>query len=203
MKPGSGVEESCGLRSISRTFPSATSTSFLHVPRPAACLRCSRPHRVTTTRSTTMSISAGSAATKNFWPRPSGMIQTAAGAGTFPSEVANSLIGMIEATGRFLKPVTAATPCTLCWKSPTSPSNAVPVSSLWGHHSQPGRHLVFEGTQRYLTRETPDLNQAVSDSPLPQLRDLLFAITELGEHGVGVFTPLGCWLVGKLGAPLN
>ena len=33
------------------------------------------------------------------------MIQTAAGAGRFPSEVADSLIGMIEATGKFLRPV--------------------------------------------------------------------------------------------------
>ena len=33
------------------------------------------------------------------------MIQTAAGAGTFPSEVADSLLGMIEVSGRFLHPV--------------------------------------------------------------------------------------------------
>ncbi len=33
------------------------------------------------------------------------MIQTAAGAGTFPSEVADSLMGMIEVSGRFLHPV--------------------------------------------------------------------------------------------------
>ena len=33
------------------------------------------------------------------------MIQTAAGAGTFPSEVRDSLIGLIEISGKMLKPV--------------------------------------------------------------------------------------------------
>ena len=33
------------------------------------------------------------------------MIQTAAGAGTFPSEVRDSLIGLIEISGKILKPV--------------------------------------------------------------------------------------------------
>ena len=33
------------------------------------------------------------------------MSSTAAGAGKFPSEVRESLIGMIEITGKFLKPV--------------------------------------------------------------------------------------------------
>ena len=33
------------------------------------------------------------------------MIQTAAGAGTFPSEVRDSLIGLIEVSGKMLKPV--------------------------------------------------------------------------------------------------
>ncbi|MYF86491.1 MAG: MaoC family dehydratase, partial [Rhodospirillaceae bacterium] len=33
------------------------------------------------------------------------MIQSAAGAGTFPSEVADSLIAMLDVSGSFLKPV--------------------------------------------------------------------------------------------------
>ena len=33
------------------------------------------------------------------------LIQTAAGAGSFPSEVRNSLLGLIEVSGKMLKPV--------------------------------------------------------------------------------------------------
>ena len=57
------------------------------------------------------------------------MIQTAAGAGTFPSEVADSLLGMIEVRAGFYIRSIGATLSTPCWKSLSSKIKIQPVSS--------------------------------------------------------------------------
>ena len=84
------------------------------------------------------------------------MIQTAAGAGTFPSEVANSLIGMIEATGRFLKPVYRGyTLYPLLEITDLTEQRSTGVITMRTTIHNQEDTLVFEGTQRYLIRKRP------------------------------------------------
>ena len=84
------------------------------------------------------------------------MIQTAAGAGRFPSEVADSLIGMIEATGKFLRPVYRGNTLypLLEITDLKEQSNTGVITMRATIHNQEDT-LVFEGTQRYLIRKRP------------------------------------------------
>ena len=82
------------------------------------------------------------------------MIQTAAGAGTFPSEVADSLLGMIEVSGRFLHPVYRGnTLYPMLEIVELKDQNTTGVITMHATIHNQNDVLVFEGTQRYLIRK--------------------------------------------------
>ncbi|MAJ15199.1 MAG: dehydratase [SAR116 cluster bacterium] len=80
--------------------------------------------------------------------------QTAAGAGTFPSQVRESLIGMIEITGKFLKPV---------YKNDTIypsleiikliPQKTTGIIEMKVEIINQNEKLVFEGSHKYLIKK--------------------------------------------------
>ena len=80
-------------------------------------------------------------------------IQTAAGAGTFPSEVKDSLIGLIEISGKMLKPV---------YREDTlypeleiiklTPQNTTGVIKMEAKVFNQNKTLVFNGFHKYLIK---------------------------------------------------
>jgi acyl dehydratase len=84
------------------------------------------------------------------------LIQTAAGAGTFPHVIADQLIGFIEQSSRFLKPVYAGDTLypmlEVTELKPGRTTGVVTVSSTV--HNQRGE-LCLEGTQKYLMKLKP------------------------------------------------
>lgn len=84
------------------------------------------------------------------------MIQACAGAGTFPSQVVDSLVGMLEASGRFLKPV---------YREDTlypeleivslDAQNTTGVLTMRTTIHNQDDVLVFEGEHKYLIRKRP------------------------------------------------
>jgi acyl dehydratase len=82
------------------------------------------------------------------------LIQSAAGAGDFPHVVGESLIGFLEQSSRFLKPVylddTLYPMLTIADLKPQRTTGVVTVRSTI--HNQRGE-LVMEGEQRYLVRK--------------------------------------------------
>lgn len=84
------------------------------------------------------------------------LIQTAAGAGVFPHVVGDSLIGFIEQSSRFLKPVYAGDTLypmlEVTHLKPQRTTGVVTVASTV--HNQ-RRELVLEGEQKYLLRRQP------------------------------------------------
>ena len=84
------------------------------------------------------------------------MIQSAAGAGTFPSEVADSLIAMLDVSGSFLKPVYRED--TLYPRLEIfglEPQNTTGVIEMRATIHNQDDVLVFEGRHRYLIRKRP------------------------------------------------
>ena len=83
-------------------------------------------------------------------------IQTAAGAGIFPFLVEDSLMGFIEQSSRFLKPVYAGdTLYPQLIVAELKPQRTTGVLTLKSTvHNQDGE-LVLEGLQRYLLRKRP------------------------------------------------
>ncbi len=84
------------------------------------------------------------------------LIQTAAGAGTFPHQVADSLLGMLELSGKLIKPVYAGdTVYPLLTVAEIIPQNTTGVlvlkAEVWNQDSV----KVFEGMHRYLIRKSP------------------------------------------------
>lgn len=81
------------------------------------------------------------------------LIQTAAGAGLFPFMVEDSLMGFIEQSSRFLKPVyvddTLYPRLTVADLKPQRSTGVLTLASTI--HNQRGE-LVMEGTQTYLLR---------------------------------------------------
>lgn len=82
------------------------------------------------------------------------LIQTAAGAGTFPHEVSESLLGMVEISGRILKPVYLGdTLYPLLTLTAVKPQNTTGVltfdASVWNQDSV----RVFQGQHHYLIRK--------------------------------------------------
>lgn len=81
------------------------------------------------------------------------LIQTAAGAGIFPHVIGDALIGFIEQSSRFLKPVYAGDTVypmlTITDLKPQRSTGVVTVASTV--HNQRGE-LVLEGEQKYLIR---------------------------------------------------
>ncbi len=82
------------------------------------------------------------------------VIQTAAGAGLFPHLVEESLMGFIEQSSRFLKPVYAGdTLYPMLEVAELKAQRTTGVLTLRSTvHNQAGE-LVMEGTQRYLLRK--------------------------------------------------
>ena len=84
------------------------------------------------------------------------MIQSAAGAGTFASQVADSLIAMLDVSGSFLKPV---------YREDTlypqleivglEPQNSTGVLTMRATIHNQDDVLVFKGQHRYLIRQRP------------------------------------------------
>ena len=81
-------------------------------------------------------------------------IQTAAGAGTFPSEVKDSLVGLIEVSGKMLKPV---------YREDTlypeleiiklTPQNTTGVIEMEAKVFNQNKTLVFNGFHKYLIKK--------------------------------------------------
>ena len=81
-------------------------------------------------------------------------IQTAAGAGTFPSEVRDSLIGVIEVSGKMLKPVYRED--TLYPKlmvSKLTSQNTTGILEMKAIVNNQKNILVFEGSHKYLIKK--------------------------------------------------
>ena len=84
------------------------------------------------------------------------MIQTAAGAGTFPQQVADSLMGMLELSGRILGPVYAGdTLYPRLTVDRLKPQNTTGVITLKAEVWNQDSAKVFEGEHSYLIRKRP------------------------------------------------
>jgi acyl dehydratase len=84
------------------------------------------------------------------------LIQTAAGAGPFPFVVEDSLIGFIEQTSRFLKPVYVGdTLYPLLTVSALKAQRTTGVLTLASTVHNQKRELVMDGAQKYLLRKRP------------------------------------------------
>jgi acyl dehydratase len=82
------------------------------------------------------------------------LIQTAAGAGQFPFLVEESLMGFIEQSSRFLKPVYAGdTLYPQLVVNDLKPQRTTGVLTLSSTIHNQKRELVMEGTQTYLLRK--------------------------------------------------
>jgi acyl dehydratase len=82
------------------------------------------------------------------------LIQTAAGAGLFPFLVEESLMGFIEQTSRFLKPVYAGdTLYPLLTVAELTPQRTTGVLTLASTIHNQKRELVMQGTQKYLLKK--------------------------------------------------
>jgi acyl dehydratase len=81
------------------------------------------------------------------------LMQTAAGAGTFPNEVKDSLIGMIEIFGKMLKPVyredTLYPELIISKLTPQKTTGIVEMKAIV--HNQ-NKILVFQGYHKYLLK---------------------------------------------------
>jgi acyl dehydratase len=84
------------------------------------------------------------------------VIQTAAGAGEFPFMVEDSLVGFLDQSSRFLKPVyvgdTLYAALEIVELTPNRTTGVIAMKSTV--HNQKSE-LVLDGTQRYLVRKKP------------------------------------------------
>ena len=82
------------------------------------------------------------------------LIQTAAGAGTFPSEVRDSLIGLIEISGKMLKPVYREdTLYPELIVSKLTSQNTTGILEMKALVNNQNNILVFEGYHKYLIKK--------------------------------------------------
>ena len=80
--------------------------------------------------------------------------QTAAGAGTFPSEVRESLIGMIEISGKFLKAVYLNDTLYPYLKiTKLTPQNTTGIICMKATVKNQNGIIVFEGQHKYLIKK--------------------------------------------------
>ena len=80
--------------------------------------------------------------------------QTAAGAGTFPSEVRESLIGMIEISGKFLKAVYLNDTLYPSLKiTKLTPQNTTGIICMKATVKNQNGIIVFEGQHKYLIKK--------------------------------------------------
>ena len=81
-------------------------------------------------------------------------IQTAAGAGSFPSEVRDSLIGLIEVSGKMLKPVYREdTLYPELIVSKLTAQNTTGILEMKAIVNNQKNILVFEGSHKYLIKK--------------------------------------------------
>ena len=93
------------------------------------------------------------------------LAQTAPGAGLFPFMVEDSLIGFLEQSSRFLRPVfTGDTLYSALEIDELSPNRTTGVVGLRSTVHNQHRDLVLEGRQRYLLRRRPDNHTGGSQS---------------------------------------
>jgi acyl dehydratase len=84
------------------------------------------------------------------------LIQTALGAGLFPFVTEESLVGFLEQSSRFLKPVFAGdTLYPTLEVDELSPNRTTGVVGLHSTVHNQRRELVLEGRQRFLLRKRP------------------------------------------------
>lgn len=84
------------------------------------------------------------------------LIQTAPGAGLFPFLTEDSLVGFIEQSSRFLKPVFAGDTLYAALEvDELSPNRSTGVVGLRSTVHNQRRELVLEGRQRFLLRKRP------------------------------------------------
>lgn len=84
------------------------------------------------------------------------MIQTAAGAGTFPHQVSDSLIAMLECTARFAGPVYSGdTVYPMLEISELKAQGSTGVITMKATVHNQHNKLVLEGSHRYLIRKRP------------------------------------------------
>ncbi|MBT5109832.1 MAG: MaoC family dehydratase [Rhodospirillaceae bacterium] len=84
------------------------------------------------------------------------LIQTAPGAGDFPFYIGDSLVGFIEQSSRFLKPVYAGdTVYPLLTISELTPQNTTGVVTMTSTVHNQRRELVLEGDQKFLLKKRP------------------------------------------------
>jgi acyl dehydratase len=84
------------------------------------------------------------------------VIQTAPGAGDFPKYVGDSLVGFIEQSSRFKKPVYAGdTLYSMLTVSALKPQNTTGVVTLASTVHNQRRELVLEGEQKFLLKKRP------------------------------------------------
>ncbi|MDB2387828.1 MaoC family dehydratase [Alphaproteobacteria bacterium] len=86
-------------------------------------------------------------------------IQTAAGAGTFPSEVRDSLIGLIEVSGKMLKPVyreDTLYPELIVLR--LTSQNITGILEMKALVNNQDNILVFEGYHKYLIKKKNNIN---------------------------------------------
>ena len=87
------------------------------------------------------------------------LIQTAAGAGTFPSEVRDSLLGLIEVSGKMLKPVYREdTLYPQLIVSNLISQNTTGVIEMKALINNQNHVLVFEGYHKYLIKKKVNNN---------------------------------------------
>jgi acyl dehydratase len=85
------------------------------------------------------------------------LIQTAPGAGLFPYMTEDSLVGFIEQSSRFLKPVFAGDTLYAALEiDELTPNRSTGVVGLRSTVHNQRRELVLEGRQRFLLRKRPD-----------------------------------------------
>jgi acyl dehydratase len=81
------------------------------------------------------------------------LIQTAAGAGTFPHVIADQLIGFVEQSSRFLKPVYAGdTLYPMLEVTELKPGRTTGVVTVRSTVHNQRAELCLEGTQKYLMK---------------------------------------------------
>ena len=81
------------------------------------------------------------------------LIQTSAGAGSFPSEVRDSLVGLIEVSGKMLKPVYREdTLYPELVVSKLIPQNTTGILEMRATVKNQKNIIVFEGSHKYLIK---------------------------------------------------
>ena len=89
------------------------------------------------------------------------LIQTAAGAGSFPSEVRDSLVGLIEVSGKMLKPVYREdTLYPELVVSKLIPQNTTGILEMRATVKNQKNILVFEGSHKYLIKMKKKIGRA-------------------------------------------